>query len=126
MIDTGRIAQKVVATVISYYPGRAEGGGDEAVCDAGAIAMSKDVGPMKGHGQVVGKPWMLRGVSQEHGVLMQTGETEEKLKLGEMIEIIGQHACLIAAAFPWFYIVDSDMEGGARKVVDVWVPCKGW
>jgi len=127
MIDKGRIAQKVLATVISYYPGRGEGGGDEAMCDAGAIAMSKDVGPMRGYGQVIGKAWILRGISQEHGLLMQTSkETEDKLKIGDTIEIIGQHACLIAAGFPWYYIIDTGMEGGAQKVVDVWVPCKGW
>lgn len=128
MIDTGRIAQKVLATVISYYPGRGEGGIDEAMCDAGALAMSKDAGRLPGYGQVIGKPWMLQRISQEHGLLMQTsnGGAEEKLKIGETVEIIGQHACLIAAGFPWYYIIDSDMEGGADKVVDVWVPCKGW
>lgn len=55
LIDRSRIAQRVLATVISYYPGRGEGGLDEALCDAGAIAMSKDTGPSGGFGDVIEK-----------------------------------------------------------------------
>lgn len=50
----------------------------------------------------------------------------EKLELGSVIEIVGQHACLIAAAYPWYYVVDSSIEGGSQNVVDIWVPWKGW
>jgi hypothetical protein len=32
---------------------------------------------------------------------------------------------LIAAAYPWYYIVDSTEDGG-RVVKDIWVPWKGW
>ena len=41
LVGTKRISQKVLATVVSYYPGRGEDGSDEAMVDAGAIAMSK-------------------------------------------------------------------------------------
>jgi D-serine deaminase-like pyridoxal phosphate-dependent protein len=126
MIDPSRISQKVIATVISYYPERGQSGEDEAICDAGAIALSKDIGPIKGHGQVVGKPWFLKGISQEHGILAQNSVGAEKLKVGERIEIVGQHACLIAAAFPWYYVVDSSTVGGGRVCNDIWIPCKGW
>lgn len=69
LIDRAHIAQRVLATVVSYYPGRGEGGLDEAMCDAGAIAMSKDTGPSGGFGEVVGKPWKLgRCVLQLHSV----------------------------------------------------------
>ncbi|KAJ7660064.1 putative serine dehydratase domain-containing protein [Mycena rosella] len=121
LISSDRIAQKVLASVISYYPGRGADGTDEAMCDAGCIAMSKDTGPSGGYGDVVGKPWKLMRMSQEHGILTPT-EAGSKLQLGEMVEIVGQHACLIAAAYPWYYIV----EDGGRTVVDVWVPWKGW
>ncbi|KAI0963631.1 hypothetical protein AcW1_010244 [Taiwanofungus camphoratus] len=129
LVETSRVAQRVLATVISYYPGRGGDGTDEAMCDAGAIAMSKDVGPHEGFGEVVGKPWRLTRISQEHGVLKQTRRAdrpEDKLRLGEIIQIVGQHACLILAAYPWYYIVDSDMPGGGDVVDDVWVPWKGW
>ncbi|KAG6336664.1 hypothetical protein ID866_2411 [Astraeus odoratus] len=132
LIDRPRIAQRVVATVVSYYPGRGKDGLDEAMCDAGAIAMSKDTGRIPGFGEVVGKAWRLGRISQEHGTLEQlppdpsVGRTDPTLKIGDRIEIIGQHACLIAAGHPWYYVVDSSMEGGADEVVDIWVPWKGW
>ncbi|KZT30548.1 hypothetical protein NEOLEDRAFT_1082625 [Neolentinus lepideus HHB14362 ss-1] len=131
LVGEKRVAQKVLATVISYYPNRSADGSDEALCDAGAIAMSKDTGPSGGFGDVVGKPWKLGRISQEHGILVahpsgsySSGSPEGKLEIGEVIEIVGQHACLITAAYPWYYIVDS--KEGADKVIDVWVPWKGW
>ncbi|KAL1757635.1 putative serine dehydratase domain-containing protein [Schizophyllum commune] len=126
MIGGGNIAQKVIATVVSIYPGRAEDGGDEAIVDAGAIAFSKDTGPSGGYGDVVGKNWRVGRMSQEHGILTKKADgPAEKLSLGDTLDIVGQHACLIAAAYPWYYIVDSDVEQG-KKIVDVWVPWKGW
>lgn len=136
LINSSQISQRVLATVISYYPGRGEDGTDEAMCDAGAIAMSKDVGPRPGYGDVVGKPWRLGRISQEHGILTQIVPpsaglltqpgADPSLKLGEMIQIVGQHACLTLAAYPWYYVVDSDLKGGSDIVDDVWVPWKGW
>jgi len=134
LISPDHIAHRVLATVVSYYPGRGANGSDEALCDAGAIAMSKDTGPSGGFGEVVGRPWRLGRISQEHGILTQRKdvvipneipETDDNLRIGEQIEIVGQHACLIAAAHPWYYIVDSS-QGKADEVVDVWVPWKGW
>ena len=138
LIDRSRIAQRVLATVISYYPGRGAGGSDEAMCDAGAIAMSKDTGPSGVFGEVIGKPWNLGRISQEHGILtrstpprstgngeLDVGDDEDRLELGSMIEIVGQNACLTAAAYPWYYVVDSS-DGRIDHVQDIWVPWKGW
>ncbi|KAH8120163.1 hypothetical protein DFH11DRAFT_1558674 [Phellopilus nigrolimitatus] len=133
LIQPERISQCVLATVISYYPGRGTDGSDEAMCDAGAVAMSKDRGPIEGFGEVIGKKWRLGRVSQEHGILTKTGAAafgksaadSEILQIGEQIHIVGQHACLIVAAHPWIYICDSD-TGEADTVVDIWVPWKGW
>lgn len=127
LVDSSRVAHKVLATVVSYYPGRGEGGTDEALCDAGGIAMSKDTGPIKGYGWVSGKPWFLKSVSQEHGTLAETsGGDSGSISIGEKVAIVGQHACMIAAAHPWYYIVDSSTAENSQRVVDVWVPCKGW
>jgi D-serine deaminase-like pyridoxal phosphate-dependent protein len=84
--------------------------------------MSKDTGPSGGYGDIIGKPWQLTRMSQEHGILTPIEPGATKLKCGEMVEIVGQHACLIAAAYPWYYVI----EDGGRTVVDVWVPWKGW
>ncbi|KAI0735103.1 hypothetical protein C8Q76DRAFT_610134 [Earliella scabrosa] len=128
------IASRVLATVISYYPGRGPNGTDEAMCDAGAIAMSKDTGPRPGYGDVIGKPWRLARCAQEHGIMSQISpanfdlgpiQGDGSLKLGDMVQIVGQHACLILAGYPWYYVVDSDVSDG-NVVVDVWVPWKGW
>lgn len=125
LIPRERIAQKVIATVISYYPARGQDGNDEAMCDAGAIALSKDTGPSGSFGEVVGKAWKVGRISQEHGILTKTSADAEELELGSTIEVVGQHACLIAAAYPYYYIVDSSVDGG-QTVVDIWVPWKGW
>ena len=89
LIKREQIAQKVLATVISFYPGR--GAVDEAMCDAGGIALSKDTGPAPGYGDIVGKAWRIGRTSQEHGILVRTdGQGDSALKIGEVIEIIGK------------------------------------
>jgi D-serine ammonia-lyase len=127
LITTADISQKIISTVISIYPGRGLDGTDEALCDAGAIALSKDTGPKGGFGDVIGKHWRLVRISQEHGILglIDAANDDAKLSIGERVEIIGQHACLIAAAHPFYYITDTNVDQG-RTVVDVWVPWKGW
>ncbi|TFK30411.1 hypothetical protein FA15DRAFT_683766 [Coprinopsis marcescibilis] len=130
LIDYPRIAQHVRALVVSYYPARGNNGEDEALIDAGAIAFSKDTGPSGSFGEVIGKPWTLARISQEHGILRCTNmdSPDAKLEVGTIVEIVGQHACLIAArsqAYPWYYVVDSRV-GGGKEIVDVWVAWKGW
>jgi D-serine deaminase-like pyridoxal phosphate-dependent protein len=142
LIGEDRVSHRILATVISYYAGRAKDGEDEAMCDAGAIAMSKDTGPSGGFGDVVGHKWKLGRVSQvrisvlmaaltdliiqEHGVLVQTEPGAERLKIGSVVQLISQHVCLTAANHAWYYVVDSEAEGGADTVMDVWVAWKGW
>ena len=126
LIDKTQVAQSVIATVISYYPGRGIDGTDEAMCDAGAIAMSKDTGPSGSFGEVIGKPWKLARISQEHGTLVRNPGETGNLAIGEVVQIVGQHAWLTLAAHPWYYIVDSGAESRGALVEDVWVPWKGW
>lgn len=119
LIDEGQIAQRVRATVISYYPGRGPNGEDEALVDAGAIAFSKDTGPSGTYGEVVGKPWVLSRISQEHGILKKTTVSGEggKLEIGSVIEIIGQHACLISAVSPHDEIDEGSVKlRGGRAI----------
>ena len=90
--------------------------------------MSKDTGPSGGFGDVVGEGegWRLIRVSQEHGILAKIKSNAPTLRIGQQIEIIGQHACLIAAAYPWYYVVDSSLKESSDTVVDIWIPWKGW
>ncbi|CAE6506576.1 unnamed protein product [Rhizoctonia solani] len=143
LVTDENVAQRVLAGVVSYYVGRGEG--DEAMCDVGAIGMSKDRGPMPGFGKVVNvlrdgeeigwapreTGWTLGRISQEHGILTRTNkcapeEEQDILRLGDVVAIVGQHACLTAAGHPWYYVVDSKDESKGSIVVDVWVPWKGW
>lgn len=131
LVDKSRVAQCVLSTVISYYPGRGVDGTDEALCDAGALAMSKDTGPSGTFGEVVGKTWKLGRISQEHGTLVRSTAAgvptgNDALRIGEVVQIVGQHACLTLAGYPWYYVVDSSARSGGRVVEDVWVPWKGW
>lgn len=128
MISADQIAPFVLAQVISYYPGRNTEGGDEAMCDVGGIGLSKDTGPSGGFGEVLdgaGKNWTLYKISQEHGVLRRVPGATGGIQIGDIIKIRCQHACLTAAAYPFYFIVDSS-TGDADKIVDVWVAWKGW
>ncbi|BEI79931.1 hypothetical protein CcaverHIS002_0104600 [Cutaneotrichosporon cavernicola] len=121
LVREGGLALTVLATVVSKYPHR---NGGEVLTDCGALAVSKDVGPVPGFGRVVSKGhegWSLGRVSQEHGVLTRK-EGAKEIEINEQVRIVPNHACLACACHPWFYIID----GGGDKVVDVWVPWKGW
>lgn len=93
MIPLERISTSVLTHVISSYPHR-----HEAMCDAGAIAMARDGGPMPGFGKVVwpaeAEGWELGRMSQEHGTLVrgQGKENIAELPLGQLLRIVGQHA----------------------------------
>jgi D-serine deaminase-like pyridoxal phosphate-dependent protein len=123
LVPLDNVSMSVLATVVSVYPHRSE-----AMCDAGALAMSKDTGPWAGYGRVVYPPqakgWDLGRISQEHGTLVhRPGEKgQQELKVGDVVHIVPQHACLVCASFPWMYVVDP----GDTTVKDVWVPWKGW
>ncbi|KAL0245445.1 hypothetical protein I308_104571 [Cryptococcus tetragattii IND107] len=125
LVSYSRVAISVLGRVVSVYPLR-----KEAMCDVGALSVSKDTGRFPGFGRVVepdyARGWDLGRISQEHGTLVhRQGEIikeENELKIGDSVQIIPQHACLVCACFPWFYVVDD----GRDEVVDVWVPWKGW
>lgn len=128
LISHADTALTVLARVVSVYPHRSE-----AMCDAGALAVSKDTGPQAGFGHVVAPPhltgWDLGRISQEHGTLTHrpglggvAGAEVGEVQVGDAVRILPQHACLVCAAYPWIYVV----EDGGDEVVDVWVTWKGW
>ena len=122
LISSTDVSISVLGRIVSSYADR-----DEAMCDVGALAVSKDLGPFVGYGRICYPErlshWDLGRVSQEHGTLCkrQGAETTEvEPEIGELVRITPQHACLACANFAWYYVVDGD------QVVDIWVPCKGW
>lgn len=145
-----KCAMTVLTSITSVYPGRGatvnESGqqeetdwvtakfGDEALCDAGGIVLSKDTGQIPGFGFISSpsklKGWQVGRVAQEHGILTVRNDwpTDKLsvLEIGEKVQIIPQHACMVASAHPWFYIIDSSRSEPVPIIEEVWVPWKGW
>ena len=129
-------AFSVLATVISHQPGA-----DRVVVDAGALALSKDLGPSdparrRGHGPLLrgltGRELdpvlSVRSVTQEHGIVgpaevadrdahspaCALSAVEGRLAVGEKVRILANHSCLSAALFDEYYVVRGE------EVVDRW------
>ena len=116
------VAISVLATVIGAY-------GDRLILDCGALALSKDPGPVHvdpdcGYGLVRTIDMQpvadvkLVGLSQEHGKL--TGAGASRFKVGDRLRVVPNHSCLTMACFDTAHVVDDS------RVVDAWSPCRGW
>ena len=112
----------VLTTVVGSYPERGS-----IIVDAGALALSKDVGPEHivpkfGYGVVCDPdlnplPMRIVALSQEHGKVVAESHAPP---VGTRLRIIPNHSCLTAAMFETYHVV----EGG--RVVDAWRPVRGW
>ena len=111
------VAVSVLATVVSHQPGASH-----FVVDAGALSLSKDLGPAHlglepAFGEVKGHPELtVASVSQEHGLIRAAAPAaiEGKFKVGQQIEIIPNHSCLTEAHFDEYVVID----GG--RMIDRW------
>ncbi|KAL4942073.1 hypothetical protein BDV06DRAFT_193059 [Aspergillus oleicola] len=132
LISPSQQSIRVLAEVCSVYPER-----NEALVNAGTIALSKETSEFPGYGRVADRPqWGVVRTSQEHGILGLSSSPALKLlgvdsiaeekaaetwKVGQKVFLYVQHACITAAAYEVFYVVDeSDI------VREAWVPWKGW
>lgn len=118
----GDCAALVLATIAGHYPRR-----NRMLIDAGALALSKDRGAVRLRRNpcfgVVARNPELRVVdlSQEHGFVESTEPIDfGAFPIGSRLAIIPNHACLAAALFSEYHVVD----GGV--VVDRWIPTRGW
>ncbi|KAK8214305.1 putative serine dehydratase domain-containing protein [Phyllosticta capitalensis] len=116
-------AIRILSEVCSVYPER-----NEALINAGCIALAREPGPIPGYGRVVGNTeWHVGRVSQEHGILTSHAEegnkqkAEEAFKVGDMVFVHIQHACITAAAHFYYFVVDEQ-----DIVREIWFPWKGW
>ena len=123
--DLDDIAFSVLATIISVdiEEGRAN-------IDAGALALSKDPGPIHVDPECgFGLPVTLEdqhplpglrivGLTQEHGTL--AGPGVEALHPGTRFRILPNHSCLSAACFDRYHVLRG------TEVVDEWHPVRGW
>jgi D-serine deaminase-like pyridoxal phosphate-dependent protein len=121
------VAFSVLAIVLGAYPERRE-----LVVNAGALALSKDPGPVHvdpdcGFGVVVDaadqQPILgLRviALSQEHGVLHRDRPLDPSWQPGSRLRILPNHSCLAAACFDSYQVVRG------AELVDEWRPVRGW
>jgi D-serine deaminase-like pyridoxal phosphate-dependent protein len=126
---TSDLALSVLASVIGHYPHR-----NQVLIDAGALALSKDISaqefqPKVGYGTIADPPARDMAViacSQEHGfVASEDPIPYGNLPVGSRVRVLPNHACITAAAYDRYYVVDSDLDGG-KSVVDVYDRINGW
>jgi D-serine deaminase-like pyridoxal phosphate-dependent protein len=125
----GDLALSVLASVIGHYPHR-----NQMLVDAGALALSKDISaqefhPKVGYGTIANAPIRDMAViecSQEHG-FVAAGDPMPygNMPVGTRVRILPNHACITAAAYDKYYVVDSDLDGG-KSVVDIYDRINGW
>lgn len=106
----------------------------QLVLDAGAIAMSKDRGPVEfvpdaGYGRLVDLDSVdlglaLTGLSQEHGVVRAVDSAQlaalDRLPVGARVRVLVNHSCLTAAQHGEYVVHEG------RTVVDRWTIHRGW
>jgi D-serine deaminase-like pyridoxal phosphate-dependent protein len=124
-------AVRICVEVCSVYPER-----NEALVNAGVIALSRETSTFPGFGMVADHPgWAVVRLSQEHGILGRvqgarvavpkaehhTSDAATSFTVGQRLFVYCQHACITAAAFHVYYVVDDE-----DVVQDTWVPWKGW
>ena len=121
------IALSVVTEVIAYSPKR-----HELLIDAGALAMSKDLGPTHLNDQVeygmvcdisyTHLPHLsLVGLSQEHGKIKTSPTFDfDAITIGSRLRILPNHSCLVTALYDQLHIAHGS------HVVDTWEPVRGW
>jgi D-serine deaminase-like pyridoxal phosphate-dependent protein len=122
------IAVSVLAAVIGHNrAGRA------IILDAGALALSKDIGankylPGAGYGWVCDTRTLNRlgnlavaSVHQEHGTIAVDDDAWfERLPVGSLVRILPNHACMTCAAYEAFEVVQGE------AVIDRWERVNGW
>lgn len=122
--SVGDCALTVLAAVVHR-------GSDKVIIDAGAIALSKDRGPVDrdpgcGYGRVLdidGIDLGLRvaGVSQEHGVIPVSDQVLlDRLSVGTRVRILANHSCISAAQHTHFNVLEDG------QIVDKWQIHRGW
>jgi D-serine deaminase-like pyridoxal phosphate-dependent protein len=123
------IAVTVLASIIGRRPAE-----NRVLVDAGALALSKDQSTRNsprnaGFGLILdidGRPsfgeCVIERANQEHGVATSDRPIPfDSLPLGTRVRVAPNHACLTAAAYDRYHVVD-----GGDEVVAVWERMNGW
>lgn len=103
----------------------------KVIIDAGAIALSKDRGPVDinpacGYGRVLDLAnndlnVTVGEMSQEHGVIYTEDDAVfDRLKIGTRVRVLANHSCLTAAQHSYYNVLDDE------AIVDRWQIHTGW
>lgn len=125
--ETGDIALSVLSCVIGHN--KAAG---KILLDTGGLALSKDRSadkfrPEVGYGQIcnpdgsIVPELFVTSVSQEHGhVLVRDANDYALFPVGSYVRILPIHACMTAAAYDHFNIIENGVISGK------WARVNGW
>jgi D-serine deaminase-like pyridoxal phosphate-dependent protein len=114
-------AQTVLSSIVGVY-------NDHIVIDAGALALSKDLGsthikPDSGYGRILRDydasieytDYKIKSISQEHGKISVGSSSELRdLTHGDRLRIVSNHSCLTQYMYDKLFLVEKE------KVVDTW------
>lgn len=126
------IGLSILAEVCSVY-NDGERGKPEALVAAGTLALGRE--PCQGYeGWGVLSSWRQKGasngkrlivdrISQEHGIIAweDGGQEDIPLEIGQVVKIFPNHSCVAGAFFGWYFVVDSESDPEASRIVDVWI-----
>jgi D-serine deaminase-like pyridoxal phosphate-dependent protein len=122
LVSVDQQAMRVIAEICSIYPER-----NEAIINAGLIALAREAGVVPGFARLTdAAAWNVGRLSQEHGILVCSDDTdsqkvEDFFHIGQKLMLHIQHACITAAPYGWYFIVDEN-----DTVQDIWYPWRGW
>lgn len=123
------VAATVLATVIGHQPAHGT-----VLVDAGGMALSKDrstaaLGPEGdcGYGLVadvegrVIEGLRVEDAYQEHGLIRGPAADPERFPIGSRVRILPNHACMTAAAYARYHVVDGTTVTASWERVNEWV-----
>ena len=125
--EIDEIAMSVLSSVIGHN--KAAG---KILLDAGGLALSKDRSadkfrPEVGYGQVCDENGSIisglyvDSVSQEHGhVLVRNSNDYDLFPVGSHLRVLPIHACMTAAAYDQFNIIENGVVSGTWERVNGW------
>ena len=125
------IAISVLATVISHQPEHRR-----LIIDAGGLALSKDTSaatllPDTGYGWICDLHTCQRIgdlhvaiADQEHGYVTGHDIPYAQLPIGSRVRVLPNHACMTAAAYDRYAVIDSAED--SLEIVEWWDRVNGW
>ncbi len=125
------IAVSVLATVISHHPDHRR-----VIIDAGGLAMSKDTSAATllsdtGYGWICDLGTCQRisdlhiiAADQEHGFVTGRDIPYAQLPIGSRVRVLPNHACMTAAAYSRYAVIDSAED--PSEVIEWWDRVNGW